>query len=1305
MPTSPRRRPSRTTSKRTKAVPAASKARGLAVDTSFSRHCGEVPQQVFPYESKTQELSFVRLNDIKPLTKKEGSKKHGTWESRLKQQLEKKATVPPSWQRVDTKNPSKLEKKALLEDTRQQPPPDVSDLGLRTGLETSNVPIALPQSDGHRAPVLLQPPPLHKRVKGLRNRQPDATNEISPSDRAIPIGIEIPSDALSQHTQSPDSAQRRSASIPQRHPGQTNVASGGQDGALPTPTIIITPAKENFDLGLNDDVRQGAGAPRAPSSVYSSYSNCLSTHPEARYDHTPPVPPMPLFAAKLRAKSARESNATIFEEEIARPKARRGKENVLSVCTLFEEESEEETSKTVPQKALKRQSSQALLPTPRRSRGWWNVIVSPFCSTPTPGSSFKSPFFRSSSLNASEVPRSLPAGDDVSSHTGLMNRSADDDELRSAPPTGRLSSLGPMPRPKRSDTAPGAMDRGMEGSTNIYRVPSQGLATAYYDANRRFPSMYHPADNAGKDLSADRGMARGLDFPEGWSPSQSVYNEPREDHHPDIYDVPSTGLASSYYDQNRNFPSTYQPLGADRQMDEIQETWSPSQSVYRPSSGAQAGGLAIGPTAHDEDFVKTPFEKHFADRGFEGRDEPRSPLAMPQSPQMRDTENSPFADSHAAEIHHPPYPVDRSPFDDVHAADFQGFSGTHPAVGQQAGFYTPREEELRNATPVPGLESQFSPLSPTPVVEDAHMATYFGPHAGAAASAREVDLTPGPPRPETPITPVGVGLGDATMSSSRNVDEPAYLAPMDERMQAPYEPAYTPPYHSRNNSQGLGITDSDAGSERALFPAPEIFSEKEQKVGQGTLKKEKPDEDVEGKRPWYRRCRVWLGVLAALLVAITIVLLVLLIPLHPGKDVAVEAQWLNLTGFPPMPTGVTTVIEPKVVKEVSGCVSPQVLWGCGIPAGEGLTSGSDQTPDFRFEIAFKNHTLPSNETIAITKRSSRAAGAKALVRRNSWSRYLFSPSPSPPSTDDQIFIGQTTDNVSQPYNGEETPFYISILNPTALSLHSSSKKLRKRDDKTFSYPYPISSSSASISGGVASINSVSSVSTAPTAAASSIPTPSMQDNNDPSPAEIYPLATAQPLRLYNRGQESEHYGFYTYYDRSLYISGTNTSKSASGNGIVANVPFANASALCTWSQTRFLVQMWTRKSSSDPITAVNPLTNMTTAEAKQIPDYNSTANDMIAPGSFPYPVTITLDRHGGEADMKGVYCYALNENHQVEDNVRRWVAENRGFGGQLVNPGAVPGANGTSLDRRDRIEGSGIDGGTGGCECQWQNWG
>ncbi len=162
----------------------------------------------------------------------------------------------------------------------------------------------------------------------------------------------------------------------------------------------------------------------------------------------------------------------------------------------------------------------------------------------------------------------------------------------------------------------------------------------------------------------------------------------------------------------------------------------------------------------------------------------------------------------------------------------------------------------------------------------------------------------------------------------------------------------------------------------------------------------------------------------------------------------------------------------------------------------------------------------------------------------------------------------------------------------------------------------------------------------------------------------------------------------------MYLSVSSASNSTSfGGNVTANVQLETANAVCTWSQTRLLFQIWTQKAD---------VTSLSVSEPAKTSLLNSSANDMSAPGSFPYSVTVTLDRHGGNADEKGVYCYSLNGEQQVTETVRTWIAENRAFDGTLVNPAAAPMNNGTTLVKRSGN--TGIDGGSGGCACQWQNW-
>ena len=98
----------------------------------------------------------------------------------------------------------------------------------------------------------------------------------------------------------------------------------------------------------------------------------------------------------------------------------------------------------------------------------------------------------------------------------------------------------------------------------------------------------------------------------------------------------------------------------------------------------------------------------------------------------------------------------------------------------------------------------------------------------------------------------------------------------------------------------------------------------------------------------------------------------------------------------------------------------------------------------------------------------------------------------------------------------------------------------------------------------------------------------------------------------------------------------------------------------------------------------------------------SSANDFSRPGSFPYPVSITLDRHGGDIKTKMIYCYGLDDRRHIISDQKKLQLEDRAFGGHLINPALGPFGN-VNVSISEGGPG-GIDGGTGGCSCLWKNW-
>ena len=80
-----------------------------------------------------------------------------------------------------------------------------------------------------------------------------------------------------------------------------------------------------------------------------------------------------------------------------------------------------------------------------------------------------------------------------------------------------------------------------------------------------------------------------------------------------------------------------------------------------------------------------------------------------------------------------------------------------------------------------------------------------------------------------------------------------------------------------------------------------------------------------------------------------------------------------------------------------------------------------------------------------------------------------------------------------------------------------------------------------------------------------------------------------------------------------------------------------------------------------------------------------------------------MDRHGGDIASKMIYCYGMDENEHIISSEKQIHIENRSAGGSgLVNPSQGVFAQ-TNISTAAGGPG-GIDGGFGGCSCQWQKW-
>lgn len=432
-------------------------------------------------------------------------------------------------------------------------------------------------------------------------------------------------------------------------------------------------------------------------------------------------------------------------------------------------------------------------------------------------------------------------------------------------------------------------------------------------------------------------------------------------------------------------------------------------------------------------------------------------------------------------------------------------------------------------------------------------------------------------------------------------------------------------------------------------------------------------------------------------------------------DGQASSVWLNLTDFPPIPTGLATVVGAANSEEVTGCVSPSTLWSCSLPPEQQAANEPQEAsqPKFIFQIQYDNNTrqlwnIPngdaptpdtttsaaakstSTKTSSTTSKStstvtvaSTAASATStadtndnnddegsdLTRRDSTTLYDtgIAPNPDPPSYDEMWFLGNWTDEiVSDEKAGEPTPFYISFFT----SLNGSAGPNRLTDASTSSSTTTTKAKRGNIGSGSDNGENIT----------DTLPAPILNADGTGAAAQLHPFPYQQPLRLFDRGMPTEHYGFYSYFNKTIYVSSmsNDTSSSSEDGGVLES----SAQWYATWTQTRFVVKIWTKKSTS-------------AGGARLIGSTGAAASDNgTAPGSFPYPITVGEDTHGGDLSLKSTFAYGVEADQHVNTSAAMSFTNDIGYGSAVVNARLPDGD----------LSWGGIDGGKGGCRCEWVNW-
>ncbi|KAH8905513.1 hypothetical protein BR93DRAFT_803506 [Coniochaeta sp. PMI_546] len=581
----------------------------------------------------------------------------------------------------------------------------------------------------------------------------------------------------------------------------------------------------------------------------------------------------------------------------------------------------------------------------------------------------------------------------------------------------------------------------------------------------------------------------------------------------------------------------------------------------------------------------------------------------------------------------PPGDIEKQALSKVVEEDISPTIASSSTVEPRRNGQTAQVEEHRSQMPVSAVPSEAPPpYSPPPKQQKIRYRAVFPP--GHQLNAM-YPPSPGPMSPTMPGTMTSQGAISMT-------DVPLTPGPRA------FTPTHLPPRPLNT------------------FISGEEFLEKEEAIARkiGGLWKGRgciPNNGCYGRagREGRKKRRICCGVVAGVtaLLILVIVLAVTLTRNH-GPSSTPYTQWLNLTDFPPIPTGISTVVGEDNSVTVSGCANPATLWSCTLSKEQAPEAAPFQPnqPKFIFNIQYDNRTgRPwdiTGQQPPISRRSlrTRPSGFHS-ARRDLTSP--FTPNPPPPSFQEMWFLGNTTDEIQSPLKaGEPTPFYITFLHSLNSTVSSTSLPRRDLIFNTTNFPVP-----------------------------------DRNPDGTGAPARLLPRPYQQPLRLYDRDLPTEHYGFYTYFNKTIYVKSLATlnDSTVSQGQVPADRDGGSleteANYLVIWVQTRMKVEIWTRMGGNTTrFVGGNPLGTY------------GNGND-TRPGSFPYPMTVTVDTHGGDRVKKGTWAYKVTDRQQIDTGDFKLVVNNVGFNGAVINP-----AFGGDLSL------GGVDGGKSGCQCGWTNF-
>lgn len=311
----------------------------------------------------------------------------------------------------------------------------------------------------------------------------------------------------------------------------------------------------------------------------------------------------------------------------------------------------------------------------------------------------------------------------------------------------------------------------------------------------------------------------------------------------------------------------------------------------------------------------------------------------------------------------------------------------------------------------------------------------------------------------------------------------------------------------------------------------------------------------------------WIIYIVAATTLITIAIVTaLVVTMRPKQGPAVVTGLNDLSGFPTLPAGLAQILPQGAPESPSSaCVQPKTLWSCDLPSDTLFPKTGSGLPNFEFTIRVRN------------------AAATTAASAAQWAPFPVEV----PGDSEYAELAKVDDIQSDNKSGEKTPFYISLQTDRKAI---ATGDVDSADDTRRSR------------------RSISKRQLAKT------------------PSQMLPgTLLNQPLRLFDRGLETEHYGFFVYYQKTIRVlaadpsSVTRLTEASDANGGVS-ASISNSQQV-TWENTRFRVAIWTKKRTSGQMDVIG-------SEGQRLSSQIGAFD-----GSFPYPVSVIEDRNGSKGQV------------------------------------------------------------------------